>query len=504
MQQLKELIVADRHLSGHFLEDQVARCASGLIALDCMAGDRIAILLRNSLEQLTATLAAQHIGAYPVQLNWHGQETELRYVLQDCGARVLVIHTDLWPHLGSAPLTGVHVIAITPDEGLKSAYRIDTADTTVPSGALAWEPWLASQMPTSSGPAVPKDSIIYTSGTTGHPKGVRRFPATAQQMVWTERMRQQVTGIDTHARAMVPAPLYHSAPLMFAMRAVRKAQALHLPPRFEASAFLRDVEKYRITHVYVVPTMFVRLLALPAELRMRHDLSSLQVVLHAGGPCAPSVKRAMIDWWGPVIHEYYGSTEAGPCTFCDSHDALSRPGTVGRAIDNVVIQVQDELGRRVPDGEVGEICVRNDAYADFTYLHRDKDRTALQRGNVQASGDLGFRDQDGYYYICDRKRDMVISGAVNIYPVEIEAVILELPEVADCAVFGIPDPEFGEVLAAFVERRPNGALDANQITTHLKQRLASFKVPRIVEFRENLARDESGKIRRRKTSSPMK
>jgi long-chain acyl-CoA synthetase len=494
---LKQLVVGGRDLAGCHLSKQVSCCASGLMAMGCASGDRVAVLQRNSLEQLIITLAAQHIGASPVQLNWHGQAPELQYILKDSGARILVGHNDLLRKLGVDDLRGMQVVAVVPDATLRSAYQIEPEAAVSPAGALQWDDWLSAQQPASTAPSPAMDSVIYTSGTTGQPKGVRRFAPTQRQVELTERMRRFVTGIDAVSRVMVPAPLYHSAPHMFAIRAVHRAEALVLPARFDAMALLRDIERYRITHLYLVPTMFVRLLAIPVEERVRHDLSSLRFALHAGGPCAPGIKRAMIEWWGMVIHEYYGSTEAGPCTFCTSEDALRKPGTIGRVIDAVAIEVRDEQGLPLPAGEVGELYVRNDAYADFTYIDRESDRAALQRGNLMASGDLGYRDVDGYYYLCDRKSDLVISGGVNIYPAEIEAVILELSPVADCVVFGIPDPEFGESLAALVQLHQGQTLDAVVIASHLAERLASFKLPSLIELRENLPRDESGKIRKR-------
>lgn len=502
MEQLKELVVGGTQQSGAELTRDMARCVAGLLAMHCAAGDRIAILLRNCREQLVATLAAQHLGAYAVQMNWHSQTPELHYMLDDCGAHILVGHADLLPRLDPARLGQMSLVAVTPNDELKAAYGIDERQAGVPEGAQDWTSWLLRHEPAMASPAPMVESIIYTSGTTGKPKGVRRYAATPEQVQSTEAMRLQMTGIDATARVLVPAPIYHSAPLMFAMRAVRKAQALVLPARFDPLAFLRDVERYRISHAYLVPTMFVRLLALPEADKRRHDLSSLRFVLHAGSPCSLTIKRAMIDWWGPVINEYYGSTEAGPSTFCTSADSLSHPGTIGRPVVGAHIEIHDDQGRPLPVGEVGELCVRNDGYADFTYLNRDDERALLQRGDLLTSGDIGYRDADGYYYMADRKRDLVISGGVNIYPAEIEAAIMELPQVADCAVFGIPDEEFGEALAALIQTLPGHVVDVEQVAARLRQRLAAFKVPRLIEQRQHLPRDESGKIRKRLLSDP--
>lgn len=502
MEQLKELVFGAHNESGMTLSADVARCVTGLQTLGCAAGDRVAVAMRNCREQLIVTLATQHIGAYPVQMNWHSQASEMHYVLEDCGARILAAHTDLLQVLERQRLAGLAIVAVRPAPELMSSYRIAPARAQVQAGDVEWDGWIAGLSATTAEPSPPVDSIIYTSGTTGSPKGVRRFAPTPQQVEQTERMRVQMSGITKGARVLVPAPLYHTAPHVFALRAVRKAEVLVVPARFDPVDFLRSIERHRITHVYVVPTMFVRLLALPEEQRRQFDLSSLRFALHAGGPCAPTIKRAMIDWWGPIINEYYGSTEAGPSTFCSSADSLHRPGTIGRALPGVTLVAHDEQGQALPAGDIGELYVRNDSYPDFTYMNREADRAALQRGDLMATGDLGYCDAEGYWFLCDRKRDLVISGGVNIYPAEIEAAILELPEVADCVVFGIPDEEFGEGLAALIEPLPGESIDAEKVLGHLHGRLAAFKLPRKIEQCEQLPRDEAGKIKKRLLREP--
>ncbi len=500
LDQLEELVIGTNRMSGQGLREQAWQAAHGLIALGVEPEDRVAILMRNDLAQLQATLAAQRLGAYPVQINWHGTGDEIAYVLGDCRPRVLIAHADLLARIPASALSGIITIAAAPSAEVRQAYGLAPADGAIPG--LDWHGWLDAQ-PVHPPPArAATDSIIYTSGTTGHPKGVKRFVPTDEQRARTERMRFLITGIDGEARVMVPAPLYHTAPNLIALRALRQARSLVLPTRFDPEAFLADVERHGITHVYAVPTMFSRLLKLPEPVRNRYDLSSLRFVLHAGGPCAPGIKTAMLQWWGPVIHEYYGSTEAGPNTFCRGEEWLARPGTVGRAIEGVRIEVRDAAGAPLPDGEIGELHVFNDNYPDFTYLNRPDERQALQRGELLASGDVGYRDRDGYYFLCDRKRDLVISGGVNIYPAEIESVLLDFHGVADCAVFGIPDEEFGERVAAFVEPHAGQALDLADLRAFLAGRLATFKIPRLIEIRDHLPRDEAGKIRKRYLREP--
>jgi long-chain acyl-CoA synthetase len=274
-------------------------------------------------------------------------------------------------------------------------------------------------------------------------------------------------------------------------------------PRFDAEELLALIERHRITHMHIVPTMFVRLLKLPGAVRRLYDVSSLEWVIHGAAPCPPEVKRAMIAWWGPVIHEYYGSTEAGLVTGSTSAEWLARPGTVGRPTRLAAVKVLDDGGGELPPLAIGTVYMRQGALTDFTYHKADLKRREMERDGFITCGDMGYLDGDGYLFLCDRKIDMVISGGVNIYPAEIEAVLVNLPGVQDCAVFGIPDPEFGEALAAFVQPQPGAQLTANLVREHLGKHLADYKVPRLVEFHGDLPREDSGKIFKRRLREPF-
>jgi long-chain acyl-CoA synthetase len=303
-------------------------------------------------------------------------------------------------------------------------------------------------------------------------------------------------------RALVSAPLYHSAPNLYAVQAMLNEAWLALEPRFDAERTLALIERHRLTHAYLVPTMYVRMLRLPDATRRRYDLSSMRFVASTGSPCPPEVKRAMIDWWGPVFHECYASSEAGLITVISPADALAKPGSAGRAIGGGTLKILDDHGRELPPGEVGLIYARQPAYPDFTYNNNPEARARLERDGLWTLGDLGCLDADGYLYVCDRASDMVISGGVNIYPAEIEAVLATMPGVRDCAVFGIPDAEFGEALAAAVQSEPGAAPDAEAVKAFLAARIAGYKVPRTIEFREELPREESGKIFKRRLREP--
>ncbi|HWK65831.1 MAG TPA: AMP-binding protein [Rhizobiaceae bacterium] len=472
------------------------KAAAGLRGLGVGQGDCVALLLRNDVPFLVATAAAQYLGAYAVPLNWHFKRDELLYVIQDAAPKVLIAHSDLLDVVGPALPPDLAVVEVAVPPALRKAFKIG-AEVERHSGTLSWSEWLERQELHNATPPQPPDSVIYTSGTTGRPKGVRRQPPTGEQAVAGERMRAAVFGIGEGDRVLVSAPLYHTAPNYFALRAIRLAEKLVVLPRFDPENFLATIERYRISHVYAVPTMFVRLLALDPQIRSRYDLSSLRFVLHAGGPCPPAVKQGMIAWLGPIINEYYGSTEHGPLTFCTSDEWVAHSGTVGRAAPGVTISIQDDAGHELPAGAAGEIVARNFAHPDFTYHGRPADRAELQRGDLVATGDVGYLDDDGFLHLCDRKRDLVISGGVNIYPAEIEGVLAECPGVADAAVFGIPDTEFGEELVAVVQPRAGHLLDPAAVRTFLARRLAPYKVPRKILARDNLPREESGKIRKR-------
>jgi long-chain acyl-CoA synthetase len=244
--------------------------------------------------------------------------------------------------------------------------------------------------------------------------------------------------------------------------------------------------------------MFVRLLRLPKDERERYDLSSLNHAVLNAAPCPPEVKRKMIEWWGQVIWEVYGGTESGPATACDSADWLAHPGTVGKPVEGSTIKILDEKGKELPAGEVGEVFVHSATNSEFTYHGREAERAEIEKHGLITLGDMGYLDEDGFLFLCDRKRDMVISGGVNIYPAEIESALMGIDGVADCAVFGVPDAEFGESLLAVIERTPGSTITEKSVRDELESSLARYKVPRRIEFGSDLPREDTGKIYKRK------
>jgi long-chain acyl-CoA synthetase len=299
-------------------------------------------------------------------------------------------------------------------------------------------------------------------------------------------------------RSLLSAPLYHSAPSSFAQQSLLQGELFVLEEKFDAEATLALIERHRIDTVYLVPVMYVRLLRLPAEVRARYDLSSLTFVASTGSPCAPEVKRAMIDWLGPVIHEAYASSETGYITVMKPQDAARKPGSAGRAVGRAKIRILDDAGRELATGEIGTIYAHQPAYSEFTYHGNEAARRAIERDGLASVGDMGYLDDEGFLYVCDRASDMVISGGVNIYPAEIEHVLITLPGIADCAVVGIPDEEFGEALAAQVVAEAGVTLDAETIRRELGLRIAGFKVPRRIDIVAALPRDDNGKVQKRR------
>jgi long-chain acyl-CoA synthetase len=496
------IISGDRRRDHAEVADRAARLAGGLHKLGVKQGDSVCILMRNDIAFIETAYAAMRLGAYGVPVNWHFKPEEINYILKDSGTSVLVGHADMLHQLRDVIPPGVTVLAVpTPLEILKT-YKIDPGQLAKPDFAVDFESWLTQQSP-YDGPVVPQPSnMIYTSGTTGHPKGVRRKAPTPEEIAAAEGMRSMIYGLKPGARAILPGPLYHSAPNSFGIRSGRLGGVLVLMPRFDPEEFLRLIEEQRIDTIFMVPTMFIRLMKLPEEVRRKYDVSSLRHIIHAAAPCPPDVKRAMIEWWGPVIYEFYGSTESGAVTFANSEDALKKPGTVGKISPGAELRFIGDDGRVLPQGEIGEIYSRMAAQPDFTYHNKPEKRAEIERDGFITSGDVGYIDADGYVFICDRKRDMVISGGVNIYPAEIESVLHAVPGVHDCAVFGIPDAEFGEALMAVVEPQAGVTLHVSDIRKRLKASLADYKVPKHVEIQQNLPREDSGKIFKRRLRDP--
>ncbi|YCK42151.1 AMP-binding protein [Actinomadura sp. ATCC 39365] len=434
------------------------RASHGLVARGVRPGGAVVTVLKNGLDALTMMLATYQIGAYLVPVNWHFTAEEIDYIVADCGADVVV-----------------------------SPGALTVADLTDGHPDTAPEHRRAGSM------------MLYTSGTTGRPKGVRRrlldlTPEDLYPILMRKSWRH--FGLPSDGVHLVCSQLYHSAPYGQAMMALQFGHSIVAPERFEAAEALALIERHRVTNAFMVPTMFHRLLAVPD--RETYDLSSLTHLYHGAAPCPPATKQAMIDWLGPVLWEYYGSTEAAVATMVSSQEWLDRPGTVGRALDGMAFTIIGDDGREAAPGEPGTVYIGG--INRFEY-HGDPGKTAsAMRGAAYTPGDIGYLDADGYLFLLDRRTDLIISGGVNIYPAEIEAALLEHPSVADVAVIGVPDPEWGHQVVALVQPAPGvtgGAELTAELLRHCAPRLARMKHPRVIEYRESLPRTPTGKLSRR-------
>lgn len=477
------------------------RVAQGFRQLGVGEGDTVALFLRNDFAFFEASLGASLAGAYVVPLNWHSTIDEAAYILRDCGAKVFVVHRDLFPAIAGAVPAGVPVLVVdTPDE-IAAVYRRATVAEPA-TGCENWEAWIGRHGPLSDPASASRAAVIYTSGTTGKPKGVQRAPDRNGQMLRTAAIGYGLDD-DGPKTVLINGPMYHTAPNSYARLAFERGADLVLQARFDAEEMLALIERHQITHMHIVPTMFVRLLRLPAEIKAKYDLSSLRSVVHGAAPCPPNVKQAMIKWWGPVIREYYGSSETGLITGHDSREALAKPGTVGRPLPGTIVRILSEDGRDLPPGEQGDIYVHSKGNPDFTYIGLDEQRAEIAQGEFVTVGDVGYIDEDGYLFLCDRRRDVIISGGVNIYSAEIEDALHSLEEIGDCAVFGVPDEEFGEAVCAYLQpHRFGGAIDIAAVREQLGQKLSRFKIPKHIKIVDELPREDSGKIFKRKLREP--
>ena len=486
-----------------------ARAATGFAACGIRSGDAVAIMLRNDVSFLEVSAAAAMLGAYIVAINWHYTPDEAGYILKDCRAKMLVIHADLLLRVKDAIPNSMTVLVVGTPPDICEDYGLDPSTAIVPDHATSWDAWL-TDLPVMEGSPKPRlTAIIYTSGTTGRPKGVKRAAPNAVQTEAANLMLAKSFGYLDYLASpeqittIIVGPVYHAAPNAHATFSFRMGANIIISPRFDPERLLVLIEKHKVTHLNMAPIMFHRLLKLPEQTRQKYDLSSLRFVVHAAAPISPSVKCAMIKWWGPVIYEYYGSTEMGNVTFCDSEEWLAHRGTVGRAMPNTEIRIVAPNGSPLPTGVVGEILARIAGTSDVAYHNIEASPYSAGAPGFVAPGDMGYLDEEGYLFLCDRVSDMIISGGVNIYPAEIEAELSKISEIADSAVFGVPDDEFGEAVVAAIQLQPGAVISEDQIRTRLRSHIASFKIPRKIWFDPSLPREDSGKIFKRKLREPF-
>lgn len=467
--------------------------ANGLLQLGLVPGSTVAVALPNGAPIFELFLAAMQCGFYITPLNIQLTAPEMAYVLEDAGADVFF----------ASAVCGEASREAAERAGL-DAGRCFGTDVDAPFQNFG--EWKTAQPSSRPEKRSAGQMLQYTSGTTGRPKGVRRAlqhsDPDEQVHLYSQQLARfgiQPGGDNAH---LCGSPMYHLAALAYSWFSLHWQHRIVLMEKWQPEPCLAAIAEQRVTTVQMVPTQFHRLLALPDEVKRAYDTSSLTHVLHAGAPCPVDVKRRMIEWWGPVIYEYYGASEGGG-TLVTSEEWLERPGTVGKPWVGADIRIYDDEKQLLPAGEVGNVYLK--LLGEFEY-GGDARKTADARiDDYFTAGDMGYLDAEGYLYLCDRKSEMVISGGVNIYPAEVEAALLQHPAVGDVAVFGIPDPEWGEQLKAVVEPTAGTSADAalaEELLEHCARELAKYKRPRSLDFAEALPRDPNGKLYRRKLRDP--
>ena len=471
------LVADDRRITYGELDAGVNRAAHAFRKRGVVPGDRVAVALRNRPEFFEAALAAARLGADVIPLSWRFKRDEVRAIVDDANARLVIAEADAHETMHDLPalhLGGPYEDALAAEPG------------TAPDGALD--------------PA-PVFYRYYTSGTTGVPKAVERpkpsLDAYLAGVLGYPTMQGVTSEGDVH---LVCGPLYHTAPCAFGNYALLLGQTIVLMTHFDAEHALRLFERDRVTWTHMVPINFVRILALPDDTRARYDLSSTKRILHAAAPCPVDVKRRIMDVFpDDTVLEYYGMTE-GLATIIPPDEWLKKPGSVGRAGPGLEVSIRDDEGNELAAGEVGLVYVSPMGGVRFEYGNAPDKTAQAWLGDRYTVGDMGYLDEDGYLFLTDRKVDMIISGGANIYPAEVEAVLYRHPAVGDCAVIGVPDDEWGEAVLAVVE--PRAPVTGDDLIAFCRANLAHYKCPRLVELVDKLPRDESGKVRKRELRDP--
>ena len=484
------------HKAGDLLS-RVNQLVHGLRSLGLREGDGIAALVPNGIAPVELSLAALQAGWYYTPVNWHYTPAEIGYIVRDSGARAFFVHERYGSAGGAA----------ADEAGVPSSARFSYGAT---AGFTEVSDLRAGQSTALPGERTAGAAMHYTSGTTGRPKGVRRAllgldPDISADLVTGLLQLFGITEGQPNVH-LVTSPNYHTAVTIFGGSALHFGHTLICMDSWDAEQLLELVQRHRVTNTHMVPIQFRRMLALPEETRRRYDVSSMRWLIHAAAPCPVPLKRAMLEWWGPCVYEYYAATEGGG-TLVTPAEWLERPGTVGKAWPVSEILIADDEGNPCPVGAPGTVYMK--LGLEFEYKG-DAAKTAESRlRDYFTVGDIGFLDEDGYLFLCDRKSDMIISGGSNIYPAEIEGEIISHPAVADVAVFGIPDEEWGEQVKAVVQpidgvpgTEADQAALAAEILAWLDGRLAKMKWPKSIDFVAELPRDPSGKLLKRRLRDP--
>ncbi len=483
------------HTAGELLA-AANQVSHGLRALGVDKGDTVACVLPNGFEMMALYLGALQIGCYLTPINHHLVGPEIAYIVDDSDARVFVAHEDFAGEVGRV----LPEIPKVPQDGRFAVGAVE--------GMRPWSDLLADQPTTAPEDRTAGMPMHYTSGTTGRPKGVKRaaFDIDPDDLASLYVGFQGMFGVqpfDGHVH-ITGSPLYHTAVLLWTANSLHMGHTVVLMDKWSPEKMLELIDRHKVTTSHMVPTQFHRILALPEEVRARYDCSSVRCMVHAAAPCPPEIKRRMIEWWGDAVMEYYAATEGGG-TIITPKEWLEKPGSVGKAWPGGEVRIRDdEKGEWVGPGVEGTVYMSL-ALANFEYKGDEAKTNDNRTDGFFTVGDWGLVDEDGYLFLKDRKSDMIISGGVNIYPAEIESVLLTMPKIGDVAVFGIPHPDWGEEIKAVVEPAPGVDADdalRDEILAFCEDKLAKYKRPKTIDFLPELPRDPSGKLYKRKLRDP--
>src|SRR5882762_3432534 len=466
------------------------RLAHGLLALGLPAGGHVIVYAENSLEHYLAGAAARSAGLIPAPMNHRLVAEEVAYILDHSDA-VAVLVSDRFLRMVEAVRPTASKVQRFVLLGAERRPWAEHLDDLLASGGT--DP---VELPAGGGFGA---SMIYTGGTTGRPKGALRRGSNPQGLMDTLRAMDLLDPSHVH---LVAGPMYHSAPSGLALYSHLVGATVVIMPKFDPERALEQIQRHRCTSTFMAPTLLKRIVELPASVRARYDVSSMRTIIMAAAPCPMSVKEAVIASFGPALYEFYGSTELAVNTILRPEDVLRKPGSCGQAAPGREIALLDDDGRPVPVGEPGELHVKRFSNILDEYYKDPEATRAMRRGEWYSVGDVARMDADGFFYICDRKRDMIISAGVNIYPAEVEDALHRHPDVQDVAVFGVPDDDWGERVHAAVQVRPGARLTAEDVMAFARRHVAGYKVPREVSFHEEFPRDAAGKLLKRVLREP--
>lgn len=474
-------------ITNNNLRTQISLLLNIFVKINISDKDVIAIFLPNSVELLESIGASMVFGNNYCPINYRLTPSEVSYLLEDSQAKVLITNRIGYTKI-KAIVSSDLIVILTDEErdGVQHFHHYYKVDNTATNLSLnSFNGYLGTHMP-------------YTSGTTGQPKGILRNKKKWENLgTEVPPIINQALGIEEGGKALLPAPLYHSATNTFIQNALLYSDLVVLMDKFDAEEVLTLIQEYKITVAYLVPTMFKRMLDLPLEIRSNYDISSLKFIASTGSACPLEVKEQMIQWFGPIVHECYASSETGFLTLLTSEEALRKPKSVGKALGNAEIRIRSQ-GVWAKPGEQGLIYAKQPIYEDFTYQNNSLAREAIECDGLITVGDIGYVDEEGYLYVTDRESDMVISGGVNIYPAEVEQLIHHHNDIDDTAVFGMPDDDFGEALVCLIKLKTGRSLDKSGFKTFLQKNLTGYKIPKKIAIVDELPREETGKLFKKK------